>query len=62
MEQSARLGDHLFIINGDDGDLEDGVGEIGVPGKAGDVSPNVLVGHHVLVDVVPAGGGRPTAR
>nr|DAF93811.1 MAG TPA: hypothetical protein [Siphoviridae sp. ct0eR1] len=56
IQQSARIGDHLPVVDRDEGDLEDGVGEIGVHGETSEARPNVLVGHRVLVGVVPSVG------
>ena len=56
VQQSTRLGVRLLILDGDDGDLEDGMGQVGVHGKVGDAGPNVFVAHRVLVGVVPPSG------
>lgn len=53
VQQGARLGHHLLVDDGDEGDLEDGVGEIGVHGEAGEARPNARVGHRVLAGVIP---------
>lgn len=56
VQQSARVGVRIPILNRDDGDLEDGVGEIGVHGETGEAGPNAGVVHGVLVGVVPPVG------
>ena len=56
MQQSARPGVRLLVVDRDEGDLEDGVREIGVHGETGETRPNVLVGHLVLMGVVPSVG------
>lgn len=54
VQQCARVGVRLLVDDRDEGNLEDGVGEIGIPGETGDVRPNARVDHRALVDVVPS--------
>nr|DAV39964.1 MAG TPA: hypothetical protein [Caudoviricetes sp.] len=56
VQQSARAGGRPLIVGGDEGDLEDGAGKVGVHGEAGEARPNGFVGHRVLVGVVPSVG------
>ena len=53
VQQSARVGVRLLVVNRDDGDLEDGVSEIGVHGEESEARPNASVTRRVLVGIVP---------
>nr|DAQ71895.1 MAG TPA: hypothetical protein [Caudoviricetes sp.] len=56
VQQSARGGVRLLVDDGNEGDLEDGVGEVGVHGETGEARPNARVAYRVLVGVVPSVG------
>lgn len=52
VQQSVRVSVRLLVDDGDEGDLEDGVGEISVHGEAGEARPNARVTNRVLVGVI----------
>lgn len=56
VQQSVRVSGRVLVDDGDEGDLGDSVSEVSVHGETGKTRPNALVGHRVLVGVIPSVG------